>query len=395
MQQNINDNSYLFATDYDGMIACNEENYLTKWNEWKLPIKNNQIKQLVCGSTFIVIYSINNEFYWCGKSNLKQTTTKNINDFWHKLEINKNLINKPIKRIYANYSDLIIQLENNKLIINNEIENLKFKDCEIKFIECGPLSNHYIVVDKNEQLHYFLGKKLNTENVDTNEIKKPIKLIGCSNRSNIIVTIDNKMYGYGDNQFDVLAGLQKATNGFKYMSTPFEKESEIIDVKCGYFYTAVLLKNGVIYAVGNNSNGSCDPQSNAKTISHFIKLKCDLFNNEFFERITCSSRGVVLFTKSNYAYLIGEVVDTLQNYNDDTWNGIKSYKINISTTTTTIHKIKLNNKYNDIEAGGWHYVVYNNVNLRMRKSLIYFEKNLLSLTKKEKVDLEDIDIVIY
>ncbi|KAL9657552.1 hypothetical protein ABK040_000979 [Willaertia magna] len=187
------------------------------------------IKKLVCGSTFIVVCSMDDEIYVCGRNDFK-IVKQETDNFWFKLNWKSDIHTNPkIKTIYATYHILIIQLENDELILN--IERNTFQ---------------------NGQLHYFLEKRQQKEIVGTSEIKSPIKCIGCSSRSSVVVTIDNKMYGRGDNQFDVLAGLV-SKDKFTYMSTPFENESEIIDVKCGFFYTAVLLKNGKFYSVRNNT----------------------------------------------------------------------------------------------------------------------------------------------
>ncbi|KAL9643308.1 hypothetical protein ABK040_014763 [Willaertia magna] len=386
-------NSFLFATNNDSLIF-NEQNRkanntfiskqfdATKWNEWQLPVNYKDIKQLVCGAICVVICT--------GTSDLKEKFF--YRDVWFKLKWNENLKkNLKVKKIFVNYSETIIQLENDEIIIDNVHSNNQFVESGIKFIACGPVSNHYIVVDKNEKIHYFRGKNIIEQDIDTNEIKEPIKCIGCSGSSDIVVTTSNKMYGHGDNQFNVLAGVV-SRDKFSYIKTPFEKESEIVDVKCGYYYTAVLLRNSTVYSVGNNTHGSCDLYSPNTAIPHFTKLKCDLFdNNVFFTKIYCSSRGIALITNKQEAFLIGEVVYDLQQY-DGTINGITSYTIN-NEKNKTIHKIKLDNGFNDIAAGGWHYIIYNNVNLNGRKSLIYFENNLYHLSKENNNNLSDVNFL--
>ncbi|KAL9656456.1 hypothetical protein ABK040_005221 [Willaertia magna] len=226
-----------------------------KWNEWEFPLQYcRKVEQLVCGSSFTAFHN-GYEIYLLGKYTSKNQIK--INNYWNKLDWTNTLQNDEkklkIKNLFANFDDLIIQLENDTIIFGNEnSKNIQFTKIGIKFIACGPLSNHFIVVDKNEQIYNF-QKNITTpqhypliKDIKTNEIDNtPIKSIGCSGRSNILVTINNKIYVKGDNQFQVQAGL-KSENKFLYLHTNFE--SEIVDVKCGYFHTIILLKNGTVYS---------------------------------------------------------------------------------------------------------------------------------------------------
>ncbi|KAL9647980.1 hypothetical protein ABK040_016671 [Willaertia magna] len=397
-RQQIN-GSFLFSTNNINGMRLNDlqENVKidhTKWNTLKFP-ENCKIKKIVCGSEFIVICNELNEIYYFGS--LYNSATH----FWNKLNIERKDLK--IKNIFANYLDLIIQLENDDLIIYRKNVTKPavtkiFNSCGIKFIFCGPLSKHFYVVDNKNRV-YEVTSKLKHKKIDTSEIDKNsiIKFIGCSNGANLLVTNDNKIYGYGSSSFGELGNLQSTLYKFQYMSTPFEKESEIIDLKGGKNHFVVLLKSGIVYAIGNNFLGAVNIYE-PFDVEHFNKLTLPLMENEFINGIVCSSRGTVLITKSNYAYFIGEVVYELTgyDYNDDNRinssdnsieENIESYNVN----GRTIQKVKLNDEYNDVLAGGWHYIIYNNPNLKKGKSLQYFEKKLLNLIKKQHYN--DISIV--
>ncbi|KAL9654741.1 hypothetical protein ABK040_008538 [Willaertia magna] len=363
MERQQANGSFLFSTNNaTGMQLNNlpEEEKIndTKWNTLKFPENCKMIKKIICGAEFVVIFN-----------------------------------------------DLIIQLNNDDLMIcrrnvTKPAVTKIFNECGIKSIFCGPLTRNFIVVDKKNKV-YEMTSKFEQKEIDTSELynnnSNNIKFIGCSNQAYLLVTSDNKIYGYGSSLFGELGSLQSTLNKFQYMSTPFEKESEIIDLKGGYYHFVVLLKSGIVYAIGYNNIGAVNIY-NQNDFNYFTKLTHPLFENEFINRIVCSSRGTVLITKSNNVYFIGEVVNALQGYdhcNDNRINSggnsidknIQSYKVN----GRTIQRVKLSDEYNDVVAGGWHYIIYNNYNLNKSKSLLYFEKRLLDLMKEQHNN--DISIV--
>ncbi|KAL9642089.1 hypothetical protein ABK040_004136 [Willaertia magna] len=390
--------SFMFSTNNSSGMNLNSSQIKEKeWNTLNFPKNCGIVENVVCGSNFVSFRNEKHEVYYFGPlSNVQKELIEDKIE-WYKIKKE----NIKIKNLYANYSELIIQLENDELIINEYTTIITFINIGIKFISCGPLSNHYIVVDKNGKLHYFKRAELNETLIDTTEIKTSIKCIGCSERSNILATIDNKIYVCGDNQFNVQCGLTSQFK-FTYLETPFEKESEIVDIKCGFFHTIVLLKNGSVYTVGYNPLGACNVENTA-TIATFHKLtQHSLFQNEFFIKIQGSSRGTVLITNKNVAYFIGEVVYALTNYRDAMNDAKKSvvgecddedivnYKLKHGNT---VQRVKLGSKYNEVVAGGWHYVIYKNVNLHENKSLQYFNKNFKKLINEGTQYYSDISFI--
>ncbi|KAL9654753.1 hypothetical protein ABK040_008548 [Willaertia magna] len=396
-QQQIN-GSFLFATNNVGGMQLgdlqNETINETKWNTLKFPENCKIIKKAVCGAEFVVICNEKNEIYYFGNFGTSD-------HFWNQIIIENNLKNN-LKNLYANYSNLIIQLNNDNITIfkNDETsQTLNFENCGIKFIFTGPLSKQFIIVDDKNKIYEASDslKEIDTSEID-NYNSNTIKCIGCASQAYLLVTSENKIYGYGSSTFGELGNLQPNLDKFQYMSTPFEKESEIIDVKGGYYHFVVLLKSGIVYAIGYNSLGAANVY-NQNNVTQFTKLTHPLFENEFINRIYCSSRGTVLITNSNNAYFIGEVVYALTGYecedNNDRINnsmidnGIESYKVN----GNTIQKVKLSDEYNDVLAGGWHYIIYNNSNLNKSKSLQYFENKLSNLIKEQYYN--DISITLF
>ncbi|KAL9654020.1 hypothetical protein ABK040_011564 [Willaertia magna] len=315
-KQKEEEETFLFSTNNAAGMQLNnlpEEEKIneTKWNTLKFPENCKMIKKIVCGAEFAVILNELNDFYYFGS--LKNS----VSNFWNKLKIESKDLK--IKNIFANYSDLIIQLNNDDLMIcrrnvTKPAVTKIFNECGIKSIFCGPLTRNFIVVDKKNKV-YEMTSKFEQKEIDTSELynSTSIKIIGCSNLAYLLVTSDNKIYGYGSNFFGELGSLQSTLNKFQYLSTPFEKESEIIDVKGGFYHFVVLLKSGIVFAIGHNTLGAVNVY-NQNNFNHFIKLTHPLFENEFINRIQCSSRGTVLITKNNNAYFIGEVVFALQGY---------------------------------------------------------------------------------
>ncbi|KAL9654751.1 hypothetical protein ABK040_008547 [Willaertia magna] len=357
-QQQVN-GLFLFSTNnIGGMQLYNlpEEEKIndTKWNTLKFPENCKIIKKIVCGAEFVAICNEKNEIYYFG--NFGNFGTSRIH-FWNQLIIESNLKNN-LKNLYASYLNLIIQLDSDNItIFNNDTTSTTLNfNCGIKMIFTGPLSTQFIVIGKNNKVYEISSDFKQTE-IDTSEIDKNsiIKRIAFSTRANLLVTSDNKIYGYGSSSFGELGDLQSSLYEFEYMSTPFEKESEIVDVKGGYYHFVVLLKSGIVYAIGYNNIGAVNVY-NQNSFNHFIRLTHPLFENEFINRIYCSSRGTVLITKSNYAYFIGEVVYGLTGYDCDNSidENIQSYK---------------------------------------SKSLQYFEKKLLNLIKEPH--FSDISIILF
>ncbi|KAL9654748.1 hypothetical protein ABK040_008545 [Willaertia magna] len=367
-QQQQEEETFLFSTNNAAGMQLNnlpEEEKIneTKWNTLKFPENCKMIKKIICGAEFAVILNELNDFYYFGS--LKNS----VSNFWNKLKIESKDLK--IKNIFSNYSDLIIQLNNDDLMIcrrnvTKPAVTKIFNECGIKSIFCGPLTRNFIVVDKKNKV-YEMTSKFEQKEIDTSELynSTSIKIIGCSNLAYLLVTSDNKIYGYGSNFFGELGSLQSTLNKFQYMSTPFEKESEIIDVKGGFYHFVVLLKSGIVFAIGHNTLGAVNVY-NQNNFNHFIKLTHPLFENEFINRIQCSSRGTVLITKNNNAYFIGEVVFALQGYdcNNDDNNRIDNCDSSVDELSIESYK---------------------------SKSLLYFEKKLSNVIKE--LHYNDISII--
>ncbi|KAL9658473.1 hypothetical protein ABK040_006014 [Willaertia magna] len=246
--------SFLFGTNnFKGMKlgSQNEVNIeTTKWNELKAPNNCNSIKKIVCGAQFVAVCNELNEIYYFG--NFSQNKTIH---FWNKLEYKNNL---NIKNLFANFDSLLLQLENDELIIyKNGINtgNKNYND-SIKLMGSGPLCSYffYIVCKNNNVIR--ISDKFTETNIFTNNITTSIKCIGCCSGATLIVTIDNKIYGAGSSVYGELSEIDPSTYKYQYISTPFEKESQIIDVKGGYYHFIVLLKNGTVYGIGYNDLGA-------------------------------------------------------------------------------------------------------------------------------------------
>ncbi|KAL9654761.1 hypothetical protein ABK040_008555 [Willaertia magna] len=243
-QQQTHD-TFLFATndviDTELNNLQNEKIDATKWNTLKFPENCKIIKKIVCGAQFIVICNEQNELYYFG--NFENKT----NYFWNKL----NIKNNNLKNIFATYSNLFIQLNNDYILIykNGKLQHLihtLLMELNLFLLE----SNSFIVIDN-----------------------KPDSKLRCDHS----VTLNCS----GTSSFGELGNLHSTLEKFQQMRTPFE--SEIVDVKGGYHHFVVLLKSGIVFAIGYNELGAVNvyDQNNVK---QFTKLTHPLFENEFINR---------------------------------------------------------------------------------------------------------------
>ncbi|KAL9647802.1 hypothetical protein ABK040_015288 [Willaertia magna] len=241
---------------------------------------------------------------------------------------------------------------------------------------------------------------------------KNIKFIACANTCIVTITQNNnKLYGFGNNDYDVLNG-EVCGDSFKRIKAPWDpivkngkasnksdmslldraidKMDRAIDknygdrgvgvkaLQCGYAHTVVLLENGSIYACGLNSLTQAlqeNPNgSGVTTCKEFIKFKYpidflndDLLNN-LVQNVHCISRGTVLETRKEFI-LIGEVAQQ-SKYCKSFGNILKCLIIE-----------KKEGFCNAIACGPWHYLFFWREE-KNTKSLNEFFKRLKEMARE-------------
>ncbi|KAL9651562.1 hypothetical protein ABK040_001507 [Willaertia magna] len=265
-----------------------------------------------------------------------------------------------MKDIFGNAVGLFFWMKNGNLFnLNFNLGFKQVKTLQSKIITrfgTGIMSDRYCI--KNDKCESFLCG----ESKDLKEIKienqDPI-FFGCYNtETDIIITKENKLF-------------KKSNDVFHYKSSLFEKESKVVDLKCGYRHSVILLENQSIYAFGFNSLYQCGVfnYTSGENIDEPTKLTIPL--KLPILSIQCTSRGTCIVCKDEIIF-IGEVVESEIN---------KTKRISTSN-------LEDNNYFNAVACGPWHYIVYKK-NEKISKSLEYFTNNL----GKRNVKLTD--VVVY
>ncbi|KAL9653434.1 hypothetical protein ABK040_002070 [Willaertia magna] len=248
------------ASRFKGLVMepVNKDGYCDF--EFQTTEKNLKIKKIISGGAYRYIYNClwteDNKIYFQHSNPeyayglplfcyLKQYFTildKNDENFY---EINfnqilldfNNIVNIEIKDIIGNANGLFIWLNNNYLFyLNLNENNIKQIESEqskiITAFGTGNMSSRYIFKDDKRNTLYWDDSSLQKVEINESETDKnePILFGCCYDNNNIIVTMENKLYC---KKYD--------TELFQYKASKFEKESKVIDLKCGYDHTVFLL----------------------------------------------------------------------------------------------------------------------------------------------------------
>ena len=243
---------------------------------------NKPVKKIVCGESHCLILLTNNRLIGFGKNEEGQLglplETKQCLKITN-IPINvENLQNIKIRDIAAgdDYSLVLIRTQEgeDKIIrfgtdIKNKYANIP--NTTIQTIEKLPEGINPIkkiiafqkrkmfYTDKNEIYlggRDFLGTDLD-EYILLSAFDKKIKNLYLQKESCIIEDDNEQIYGLGDNSYKELGvGNNFSMNEFKKLAFKFNK-SPIKKISAGGRHLLILLDNGEVYCVGDNSEGQC------------------------------------------------------------------------------------------------------------------------------------------
>ncbi|KAL9649733.1 hypothetical protein ABK040_009548 [Willaertia magna] len=355
-------------------------------------------------------------FYLNYKLFLQQKLNNKISD-----EIKNDPKTFQLKNVYANYSNIILQMKNDLLFIFQTSDNhvavvTDFIESGISKLSHSTLGQLVNILDKKGRL-YTCQTVNGFQYTDTKQDlikKKRIKLLATSARSSFVVIeefnengkVINKLFGEGDDTFLVQNG-NASVGEFKEINLSFENTLTIKDIQCGYFNTILLLDNGDVYSFGYNAYNQCgiskDGNNNVNCDKVIVppfpiglKDESRLVHKLPFkvQNLKCSSINTV-FRNESSIYIIGDIIQAFKGNNT-----LECYfKKDIGQPNNNIHMYYFDfenddkeKEYNDISVGGWHLVVYKRQTLENQsKSLKYFKKNLNEIVNNEN-SFTDINI---
>ncbi|KAL9656976.1 hypothetical protein ABK040_007064 [Willaertia magna] len=314
--------------------------------------------------------------------NFKQFILDNyFNNLSNNLNNNLN-IDFEMKDIIGNSNGIFFWLKNKNLFY------LEFEKDEIKQIKSlqqskiittfgtGNMSSRYMFKDDGGNCYFW--NDTNLVEIKKSELNNSEpKLFGCCyDDNNIIVTMENKLYckKYNDEPF-------------QYKKSNFENESNVIDLKCGYGHTVILLENQSIYAFGFNSIHQCGVFEHDREVHEPTKLTTISLNSTILS-IQCTSRGTCIVCKDEIIF-IGELVENEVNCLKRISTTINDHEDNNDKKDYNNYGKEFN-YFNSVACGPWHYIIYRNCDELFTKSLEYFMSNM----KSKFLKFIDINIVI-
>ncbi|KAL9656980.1 hypothetical protein ABK040_007068 [Willaertia magna] len=305
--------------------------------------------------------------------NFKQFILDNyLNNLSNNLNNNLN-IDFEMKDIIGNSNGIFYWLKNKNLFYlefeKDEIKQIKSLQ-QLKIITTfgtGNMSSRYMFKDDGGNCYFW--NDTNLVEIKKSELNNSEpKFFGCCYyNNNIIVTMENKLY------------CKQYNEPFQYKKSNFENESNVIDLKCGYDHTVILLENQSIYAFGYNSIHQCGVFEYAQEVFILTKLTTIPFNSTILS-IQYTSRGTCIVCKDEIIF-IGELVE-------NELNCLKRISTTINNDCDNYGKEF--NYFNSVACGPWHYIIYRNCDELFTKSLEYFMSNM----KSKFLKFIDINIVV-
>lgn len=164
------------------------------------------------------------------------------------------------------YNPVIINLETNKICLNNQDypEKIKFATGNSNQIFLINQNNQVLLLDRDKPQN--IPKKLNLDN---------IKYITCGLVHIIFLDFSGKAYLSGNNHFGQL-GPSKIISDFQELEFP----EKIIRITSGYFHTIILTETSV-YGLGLNSSGQIGLSQDILDINIPTKLNLPKIKNIF------------------------------------------------------------------------------------------------------------------
>ena len=260
------------------------------------PIKKfseGSVKKIVCGNSHCLLQMYNGQLYGFGGNEegqlgLKVSDSTRYIDSPKKISINVNNLNRfIIKDIAAgdNFSlvlirqdevDYIVQFSLDKTdkyrIKSSEHINVRVDYSPSNSSEIGEIENIYAFGQRKmfitSQQKIFVGG-IDFKNNDLEEYIELKGFGGSDSQGNkrkvtsfhmgmnhcVILADDGCLYGLGDNTYGELGNKKMKCDLFQKIPTNFE--SKIKEISSGARHLLILLENGDLYCMGDNSEGQC------------------------------------------------------------------------------------------------------------------------------------------
>ncbi|KAL9656088.1 hypothetical protein ABK040_007706 [Willaertia magna] len=377
----------------------------SKMNQYNTHILPFKVKKIKCAGEYEIEYTlywtIDNKLYLVGSRlennklfNCVKFIDKNdSNLFWNFFEIDLNKLlkkennennNNFIKNIKCSGNCILFELIDKKVIVmdcrsfqGNENKFYEYSFPNLKRIKRGCVSNHLVFLMNNNEIKWIDTTDSKYELIDLPTFTfGNIKHLALSNKSLIVVTNENKMYGFGSNKEETVNSVELDNKQWTYIHTIFENESKVKSLKCGYSHCVVLLENGNIYGCGLNSLEQAGQPNASRSDDHLPTFMKFAFPVDFVDKIESvygMSRGTILQTSKEFI-CIGEIArDSGSDFGD-------------------LHAVRLERKYgiNHVTTGPWHCIFYFKEK-HSSKDLIYFTNNLQRIVNNT-FSLSDIDV---
>ncbi|KAG2387140.1 hypothetical protein C9374_002175 [Naegleria lovaniensis] len=106
-------------------------------------------------------------------------------------------------------------------------------------------------IDKNKPINVYMEGAL---------LNKAVTLVCGGDLHTVVLTTDNQLYSFGDNQYGQLGLGYESAADYIMEAVPIPKPAElgdetIVDLQCGDYHTMVLTENGTVFAWGRNEKG--------------------------------------------------------------------------------------------------------------------------------------------
>ena len=200
----------------------------------------------------------------------------------------------------------------------------KLKNKSIKHIYSG--WEHNIVIDSNNEIFSWGNNQSCQCGISNNEkriIQTPINLseknnnikvkkVSCGNEHNLILTIENELYGFGSNDDGILCLEDPKIKTEKLIKIPIPKNEKIIEISSGTVHNLILTSNGKIYSWGSSQGGQLGLSEDLLK-ENYIKNKITYINkpkeiitlNSKIKKISCGEAHSLALTDNGLVYSWG------------------------------------------------------------------------------------------
>lgn len=298
-----------------------------------------KIKKIVCGSNHCLILYENGELYGFGNNEngqlgLSPINQSQINELTA-ITINLNeLAGYRIKDIAAGdiYSLILLTRNNRDYIVKFSLSKkdkyrMSLKDCQYVKIEKLPDEILNVQIERiyaHDQRQAFITANkfiyisgIDFEGFDLDEYIpitkenvafKDLESFYMCRNSALYLDKNHNLYGIGDNTYGELGKKDMSTTKFNQINLGINKKIKIKQISNGARHILILLENGDLYCMGDNSEGQCFTYSlrlNTPTKVDCIEEKVEkIYSGETHNMIILES-GRVLTWGDNFAGKLG------------------------------------------------------------------------------------------